>query len=402
MRVLVIHNLHRSGSASGDDQVFKNEVKLLREHGIEVVEYVAKNDQFDEGNVIKKIFCTFGMVWSFKHYREIKKIIKKEKIDVVHVHTFFPLLSPSILYACKKMGVKVVATLHDTRFVCPCATSLRGSTLCNECGDGRYFRMVKHKCFKNSRIKSFIVAIVFKFHRLKKTFYKTIDRYICLNDNQIRLLTEIGFEKNKIIKKYNFVEDCNVESISEKNDMPVLPNEYVVFYGRIGQEKGIEILEKAWDEIEDIPLVVMGGGPLESSFKKWAQNKKNIYYLGYTNHNLCLKIVKNSNFVVFPSIWYEGCSMVEIETMSLGKPIIATDLGFSEEAIINEFNGLKFPLGNIDEFINCIKKLWNNKELQDKMGKNSRNEYLKKYTKESNYEHLVEIYKNLIEEENHG
>ena len=82
---------------------------------------------------------------------------------------------------------------------------------------------------------------------------------------------------------------------------------------------------KICDEISDIPIVVMGGGPLENEFKQWAKQHDNVYFLGYTQHDKCLSIVKGGEFVVFPSIWYEGCSMVEIETESLGKGLIATD-----------------------------------------------------------------------------
>lgn len=46
-----------------------------------------------------------------------------------------------------------------------------------------------------------------------------------------------------------------------------LPERYAVFYGRIGAEKGIRILQRVWNELDDIPLVVMGGGPLEESLR---------------------------------------------------------------------------------------------------------------------------------------
>lgn len=394
MKVLVIHNFHRKGSSSGDDQVFKNEIELLKKNGNEVITYSVSNDEFDNANIFGKTLKTLGMMWSFKNYDNISEIIKKEKPEIVHVHTFFPLLSPSILYAAKRNGVKVVATLHDTRFICPCATSLRGTEICNKCSDGKYLRMCKYKCFKNSLMQSFFVSLVFKYHRLRRTFYKQIDKYICLNDNQIELLKKIGFDENKIIKKYNFVSDCayNFEQIKVEEK---LPDRYVVFFGRIGEEKGIKILQRIWDKIDDIPLVVMGGGPLEDEFKYWAKEKENVFYLGYTKHEKCLKIVKNAEFVVFPSIWYEGCSMVEIETESLGKPIIATDLGFSNEAIKDGYNGYKFQLGNDSDFLNKIRYLWNDEELCKKIGKNARKDYEKKYKPNKNYEQLKNIYDNV-------
>ena len=394
MKILVIHNFHRKGSASGDDQVFKNETKLLEENGNTVIKYAVHNDEFDDANIIKKVACIMGMMWSFKHYRKVKALIKAEKPDIVHVHTFFPLLSPSILAAAKKAGVKLVATLHDTRFICPCATSLNNLKLCNKCGDGHYLRMVKYGCFKKSKLQSLIVAFIFKFHRLRRSFYKDIDKYVCLNDNQIGLLKEIGFDEHKIVKKYNFVDDVK-DKASNIVDIS-LPERYAVFYGRIGEEKGIGILKKIWERINDIPLVVMGGGPLEEEFKEWAKDRKNVIFLGYTQHERCLSIVKNCQFVVFPSIWYEGCSMVEIETESLGVPIVATDLGFSSEAITDGVNGFKVKLNDIDEYVQKIRYMWDNPELCIEMGKNAREDYEKKYMPVDNYRQLMSIYERTI------
>lgn len=394
MKILAIHNFHRKGSASGDDQVFKSETGLLEKNGNKVIRYTVSNDEFDNAGLIGKLAATFGMLWSSKNYKAVQQLIQKEKPDIVHVHTFFPLLSPSILYAAKRSHVKVVATLHDTRFVCPCSTSLRGTELCNECGDGKYFRMCKYGCFKNSRLQSFIVAGIFTYHRIRKSFYRQIDRYICLNENQIRLLMNIGFDKNKIVKKYNFVSDAEANLKAMKVDG--LPERYVVFYGRIGEEKGIRILMKIWNELPNIPLVVMGGGPLEDEFKYWAEKHNNVYFLGYTQHDKCLSIVKGGEFVVFPSIWYEGCSMVEIETESLGKGLIATDLGFSTEAIENGVNGYKIKLGDVKGFRKCIIELWNKPELISEIGRNARLDYEQKYRPEDNYMQLINIYEGLV------
>lgn len=397
MKILAIHNFHRSGSASGDDQVFKSETALLEKHGHTVIRYTVSNDSFDKAGILGKLGATFGMLWSFGNYRAVSSLIVREKPDIVHVHTFFPLLSPSILYAAKRQGVKVVATLHDTRFVCPVATSLRDGHICNDCGDGHYLRMAKYACFKESRVQSLAVAGIFKYHRLRKSFYEQIDRYICLNDNQIHLLENIGFDGKKIVKKYNFVPDAQANTKPVKRED--LPNRYAVFYGRIGAEKGIRILQRVWNELDDIPLVVMGGGPLEDSLKAWAKQHNNVYFLGYTPHEECLSIVKGGEFVMFPSIWYEGCSMVEIEAESLGKPLIATDLGFSAEAIKNNVNGLKVRLNDIDGFVQAVRILWNAPEECARMGDEARKDYEAKYLPEDNYEQLMNIYQTVVQGE---
>ncbi len=394
MKILAIHNFHRKGSASGDDQVFKSETALLKNHGNTVIQYTISNDTFDNKGITGKVVSTFGMLWSFKNYRAVQKLIKKEKPDIIHIHTFFPLLSPSVLYAAKRLDVPVVATLHDTRFICPCATSLRKMKLCNKCGDGHYFRMYKYGCFKNSKMQSLLVAGIFKYHRIRKSFYKQIDKYICLNDNQIELLKGIGFDKTKIVKKYNFVPDteANVEAVKIEG----IPKKYVVFYGRIGEEKGVRILMQIWEQIKDIPLVVMGSGPLEKEFKLWAEKKDHVYFLGYIEHNKCLSIVKGGEFVIFPSIWYEGCSMVEIETESLGNALIATNLGFSAEAIKDGVNGYKVELGDVTGFVKYIRKLWKNPDDCQKLGENARKDYEANYLPENNYKQLMKIYEDTI------
>lgn len=390
LKILAIHNFHRKGSASGDDQVFKSETALLEEHGNQVVRYTVSNDEFDDAGVIGKVMSTFGMLWSFKNYKVVQELVKVEKPDVVHIHTFFPLLSPSILYAAKRLDAPVVATLHDTRFVCPCSTSLRGTELCNDCGDGKYFRMCKYGCFKGSKLQSFLVAGIFKYHRKRRSFYEQIDKYICLNENQIRLLKDVGFDGRKIIKKYNFVPDAEASIGASRAE--TLPDRYAVFYGRIGEEKGIRILMQMWENITDIPLVVMGGGPLEEEFRAWSQDKDNVHFLGYTQHDKCLSIVKGGEFVIFPSIWYEGCSMVEIEAMSLGKGLIVTDLGFSVEAIEDGFNGYKVPLGDVDGFVKRVQMLWSRPEECERLGINARVDYEAKYLPEDNYRQLMSIY----------
>ena len=394
MKILVIHNFHRKGSASGDDQVYKEETRLLEEHGDKVIRYDVSNDEFDSASFFKKIILTFGMLWSFKNYKAVSSLIKAEMPDIVHIHTFFPLLSSSIFYAAKRCNIPVVATLHDTRLVCPCATSLRDNKLCNACGDGHYLKMCKYRCFKGSYLQSLFVALIFKYHRLRRSFYDQIDKYICLNDSQIQLLEKIGFDKNKITKKYNFVPeiDVNEEMVKE------LPERYVVFYGRIGEEKGIRALMQIWDNplIDKIPLVIMGSGPLEEEFRRWADNKYNVYYLGYTQRDKCLGIVKNSEFVVFPSIWYEGCSMVVIEAESLGKALIATDIGFASEAIKDGINGYKASLNDVNGFVHAIKNLWEQPEKCSELGLNARQEYKAKYVPEDNYKQLMSIYRSLM------
>ena len=394
MKVLIIHNFHRSGSASGDDQVFRHEVKMLENAEVDVLKYTWYTDDFDKKGKLGKLGAAISMLWSIKAYREVRKICAADRPDIVHIHTFFPLLSPSVFVAAHRSGAKVVQTLHDTRYVCPNAASLCHGTLCNLCMDGKYFRMVKNRCFKNSAVQSFEVALIFKIHRWYRTFYRNIDCYICLNDEQISLLQKAGFNREKLIKKYNSVPQVKM-TVSKRK----LPERYVVYCGRIGEEKGISVLCKTWTCLKDIPLVIMGAGPQEEILKKFIADhaELQIIFLGYVPHNECQFIMKQAEFVLLPSVWYEGCSMTVLEAFSLGKPVVATDIGFMHEAIKEQGMDTVFSIRDCDSMRKIIRKLWEERELCQFYGRIALSEYQKKYSEESDIKKLVAIYTGLID-----
>ena len=87
--------------------------------------------------------------------------------------------------------------------------------------------------------------------------------------------------------------------------------------------------------------------------------------------------------------------MVEIETESLGKALIATDLGFSVEAIENGVNGYKVSLNDVNGFVNVITKLWEDPEHCKLLGNNARVDYESKYLPEDNYKQLIAVYQSL-------
>lgn len=311
------------------------------------------------------------------------------------VHTFFPLLSPAVFVAAHRSGVKVIQTLHDTRYVCPNASSICNGELCTLCTDGKYFRMVSKKCFKNSKVQSLAAALIFGVHRWNRTFYRNIDRYIYLNESQKALFLKAGFSSRKLVKKYNSVPEPT--PVNSERD---LPQRYAVYCGRIGQEKGISVLCSAWEKLPDVPLVIMGAGPQEDMLNQFIKTHPDlqIQYLGYVPHDECQGIMGNAEFVLLPSICYEGCSMTVIEAFSLGKPVIATDIGFMHEAISAVGMNTVFPMKDYNALSHKVMELWNDPDLCSQYGKIARNEYENKYSESIDIANLMKIYYDCISE----
>ncbi|WP_279238152.1 glycosyltransferase [Faecalibacterium prausnitzii] len=112
----------------------------------------------------------------------------------------------------------------------------------------------------------------------------------------------------------------------------------------------------------------------------------------------CQGIMGNAEFVLLPSICYEGCSMTVIEAFSLGKPVIATDIGFMHEAISAVGMNTVFPMKDYNVLRHKVIELWNDPDLCSQYGKIARSEYENKYSEPIDIANLTKIYYNCISE----
>lgn len=392
MKILLVHNSHRSGSSSGDDVVFNKEFSLLKEYGEGVAKLDPSNDEYDKSSAGRKLLTIIQIPWSFSFYSKIKELLKREKPDVIHIHNFFPFISPSVFYAADSLHIPVVQTLHDFRYLCPMAFFMRSGNICTECRDGRFFRSITYGCFKGSKLQTVPLAFMLKLHNYLKTFKKKIDGYICLTESQRKIFLDAHFDEKKLFIKPNFVDDTYEQKGYKYGD-------YAVFIGRLGEEKGIRTLIGAWRELSDIPLKIIGSGPDADEFKSLVSDLgiQNIEFLGYKPYLECRKILNDARFLIMPSIWYETFGLTIIEAFSHGKPVIASHLGAMADLVKDKITGLLFTPMNTQELADKVRWLWNNPEECKRMGLNARKEYETKYTPGKNYEMLMEIYNKVIE-----
>jgi len=394
MNILLVHNFHRSGAPGGDDTVVKQEIQLLKSYGHEVVLFSKNNDDFDKLNFIKKIDTFLHLDYSQNVYKELISLIKSEKFDIAHIHNIFPLITPSVYFALKASGIPIVHTLHDFRFFCANAFLFRQGNICELCPTESTINAAKYKCFKNSFIGSVFVARYLS--KIKKERYFLIpQKYIALTEFSKQKFIEFGIPTEKIVVKPNFVENSLPNPKEKKAD-------YFVYAGRLSEEKGIKILIKAFadDRLRQIPLKIIGSGPLEWELKQVVEkyNLKNIEILGLLSRLEVLKQMESSIATIFPSILYETFGLTIVESFSVGTSVVASNFGTMSVLIKPFKTGLLFERGNPEDLAEKILYLYNNRELAYEMGKNAREEYLQKYTPEVNYNILMQIYEETIRE----
>ena len=379
-KVLIVHNYYQI--PGGEDTVVANEKKLLEDHGHETVLYTRHNSELKTLSKIQKILLPISTVFSVQTYKEVKKIIKEQKIELVHVHNTLNMVSPSVYYAAFHCHIPVVQTVHNFRLLCPGATFFRDGHVCEECLSKGLTCAVKHKCYRGSTVQTLACVLSTWFHRTIGTYRKL--NYICLTEfNKEKILNLKQIKEEKVFVKPNFVQES--ESIVPYDQRK---NQFI-YVGRLEEIKGSEILLKAWKLLgEGAPeLLMCGRGPLEEWAKNYIEENRlsNIKMLGFVENTQVRKMIGESKALILPTQVYEGFPMTIAESYACGTPVIGSDLGNTGNLIEVGKSGWKFTADSPEALAQAVGKMKDSfLELPQ--------EIIGKYSAESNYRKLREIY----------
>lgn len=380
--ILIVHNYYQI--PGGEDTVVANEKKMLEEHGHKVILYSRNNAELKQMSKFQKLFLPITTIFNPRTYREIKRLIKSENIEIVHVHNTLNLISPAVYYAARAMKVPVVQTVHNFRLLCPGATFYRDGHICEDCVKSGLWCAVKHKCYRGSRMQTLACVISSWFHRMTGIYGKI--NYICLTEfNKSKLLEFKQIKPEKVFVKPNFVES-NCSFIPEESR----ENQFV-FAGRLDKLKGVDILFETWKRMGDNApkLVVCGTGPMEKWCKEFVQqNQVNIELRGFVPNIEAQKLIANSKALVLPTQWYEGFPMSIVEAYSVGTPVICSDIGNAGSVVIEGITGTKFESSSVDKMKQAVQRLQTYPEIY----KTTFKTYCDNYTKQQNYQQLRNIY----------
>jgi len=389
MKILVVHNRYKN--RAGEDSVFDQEVSLLQNNGHQVETLIADNLDIQSKTIRQKLKLAIDTIWSQKSYKQISFCLSEFQPDIVHVHNFLPLLSPSIFYACKKQNIPAIQTIHNYRLGCPAATFFRDGKVCELCVKKNLLASIYHRCYRNSYIQTTIVAMMLQIHRWLGTWNNVVTAYIALSPFVKQKLIEIGIDKNKIHIKPNFIQNTN-PNLKE----PTF-GKYYLYVGRLVEEKGIHILLEAYQNANSqYPLMIIGSGELQPIVEEAAQTNPKIQYLGQQPRDIVLQYMQEAIALIFPSIWYEGFPMTILEAYSQSLPAIASDIGSISHIVIEHKTGLLFSYNDSNSLLEKIQKV----EQEKAQWLNTKTTTLKfidsQYLAEINQETLINIYNKII------
>ena len=384
-RVLLVHNFYQIGG--GEHTVFENEKRLLLDHGHPVVEYTRNNAELNQ-SFWKKLLLPFTTVFSFRTYREVVKLIRSEKIDLVHCHNTFPLVSPSVYYASRRCGVPVIQTVHNFRFICANGVLSRDGMPCLACVKNGLGCALSNRCYRNSWVQTLVLVNMLWVHRLLGTYRKI--RYIFLTDfNREKFRNLLGDWLDRQFTKPNFeyIDPVPFETNRE--------NAYV-FIGRLERDKGIDFLLKAWEFETERDLYIFGNGVLEDTVKEACEKNPRLHWMGFQPKEAVLEYLGKSKGFIFSTDLYEGFPMTIIEAFAMGTPVVCSDIGNGADIVRKHHAGVPYAVRDADSFWKAVVEV---EEHFDEYSRNAHRAYLENYTPEKNYLRLKSIYEEVINEQ---
>jgi glycosyltransferase involved in cell wall biosynthesis len=222
---------------------------------------------------------------------------------------------------------------------------------------------------------------------------KLVEKYKSILKGKIKIIKNgIDFSKFKV----------NSEEIKQEKEKLNTENNFVVSsISRLHPQKDILTLIRAFrvflNQVDDadIKLLIIGDGPLRDGLKKEVKKlnlEKYVNFLGFREDTPLL--INLSDLIVLSTNW-EGLPLVPLETGASKKPIVASSVEGVKETIQNKKTGFLFEPGNAEDLAEKLLKLYNSKELREKLGQNAYNYVKQNFSRKKMIEEYKKLYNSL-------
>jgi glycosyltransferase involved in cell wall biosynthesis len=359
VRILIAHNRYQI--AGGEDAAVDQDVAMLRRAGHDVTVLMVDNHAIQTGTDKRR--TAVRVARNPEGVALVAEALRRSSAELLHVHNFFPLLSPAVYAVARHAGAAVVQTLHNYRTVCANGLLLRNGRSCEKCLTGTPLWGVVHRCYRGSAVGSAAVAHMIAHHRRKETWLKEVDRFIVLSEFARGKFAGAGLPEDRMVVRPNAVDDPGPPAERRRRG--------VLYVGRLSEEKGVTVLVEAAKAIAGEVLVV-GEGDLGGALRAAAPD--NVRFLGLRPRTEVRAMMADAKALVLPSICYEGSPMTLSEAYAAGTPVVGSRLGSLVDLIVHGRTGLHAAPGDAGDLavqINSILK----DGVAERMGREARIHY---------------------------
>ena len=306
---------------------------------------------------------------NIKAYKKLKRIIDENEYDIIHCHTpVAAMLTRLAAIKARKKGTKVIYTAHGFHF-------FKGAPLIN----WLVYYPVEWIC---SWVTDVLITMNQEDYQLAKKTMKA---------KKIEYVYGVGVDTE-------ICKDISVDKFAKRAELGI-PKEatIVLSVGELSKRKNHEIIIEALSKVNNpsIIYIICGQGNLESYLKEKSETLKvPTKFMGFRKD--ILEICMISDIFAFPSL-QEGLPVALMEAMSTGLPVACSKIRGNMDLIEDTKGGYLVKATNSNEFADAIKKMVNQNELCNNLGKYNM-EQVRKYDKYNVLKQMSEIYLNIGKE----
>lgn len=322
----------------------------------------------------------FDNPWIGDHFAHL---FEEFQPDVYHMVSGY-LITGRPIWEAHEQGIPTVISLEDFWFLCPRITMLRKDGKLNALPLDPF---TCARCLSEDRRRYQVLdklapTLMERYWHLQKTkaqgieersdfLMKTLhesDLIIGRSKFLCSTYLQAGVPAEKIIYSRQGLDFPRRSPLDIKTTVPHTLR--VGFLGQIASHKGVHVLIDAVRLVTDPRLELEIYGSLDrfpaytSKLKELAHGDGRIRLAGaYRGYEGEVRVLRNLDVVVVPSLWYENCPNSILESFAQRTPVVASNLGGMAELVQHEVNGLLFEVGNAKDLAAQLKRLLDDPEL---------------------------------------
>ena len=336
---------------------------------------------------LKKARMAAHALYSPSVRRALRKCIADFSPDLAHIRGIYHHLSPSTLWELKRQHIPVLYHINDFKILCPTYNLVSHGEACHACRNGAFYHAVTEHCYAGPPSSAMVLAAEAYLHKWLRTYESCVDLFLAPSE----------FVRSELIA--NGLPAARIEVLPHFQELPSddqLGNDegYLLYFGRLSPEKGVDELLHALVRTPHIPVVIAGDGPERKRLEALAQslNLSHVLFAGMVSGEHLKNLIARCSFSLFPSHAYETLGKSILESYAYARPVVASDLGSRREFVEHGVTGLLYSPGDRDQLAHSISFLFERTDLIEKMGANGRARVKAKHDPEQHLLKLSEIY----------
>lgn len=346
---------------------------------------------FKEQGLPGKLRGAAHAIYSIEARRRMRAMIEDFRPDVAHVRNIYHHLSPSILWELRAQGIPVIYHLNDFKLLCPSYNLVSHGDACEACRGGRFWHVLPQGCYPGMGARITLAAEAY-VHKWLGTYRKCVDRFLAPSEFVRDTFVAHGWERERFEVLPHFQRLPTTIQPATTKDSPLL------YFGRLSREKGVDDLVRAMKRVPHMQLVIAGEGPERDGLEHLAigLGLNNVKFAGHLRGMELNALIARSRFTVLPSHAYETLGKTILESYAESRAVVASDLGSRRELVHEGKTGLLYPVGNVDRLAEAIEALGSRPDLADRMGRAGRELVGERYTSESHYRAILNLYERVL------